>query len=895
MSVRHLEAFFDPESIAVIGDFAAPDATESLVLRNLLEAGYAGRVMVCSRKHKEVEGIPCHSSVSRLPELPELSILCVSPYDVARVLNSLGKRGAKAALVLSGGFSRGQSKSERVLVDSILSVIREHGIRVLGPNSLGLLVPGARLNASTVRPGAARGRVAYVGYSGILGLAMLDWAGGRGVGFSHFLTLGDQYDVSLADLVNYLAEDPGTRAIILQIERIDQPREFLSAIRIASRGKLVLVIKSGLFAASRGYEVEPVPGLGDSEEVISAALRRAGALRIEDLEELFDATETLTRMRPLQGERLAMISNGFGPNVLATDQLILRSGQLAELAPETVLKLSKVLPRFWNQRNPVDINGDATPQRFAEALKIIGRDPGVDAVLVTHAPTEAAPGVATAEAVAPVARDLYCNVLCSWMGKRSASEARRLLESEGLPTYASPGKAVSAFMYMVQHRRSQEALSETPPLRLVENAERRLQVLEPLHTALSQSRTYLRPDEVREVLRAYGIPYADARYVNDIHGAEEAARELGYPVAVRIVHEAGCMPFVHLPGRVQRTAAVAMDVRSPEQLQYAIVNLSDQVAYQWPDSRILGYEVQCMQRGLHSLKVGMGVSRDPLFGPVLFFGGGGAMAEIRRESAIGLPPLNHNLAEGLIAESRIAGVLAARGSEGQRALDKLAELLVNLSQLVVDVSRISGVEIRPILVNQRGVMAASGYIGLGEPAEMAIRPYPEELEEPVRLEKSGREVVLRPIRGEDEPAHYEMHQQLSQETIFNRFFQYRSKLTHRELARMTQIDYDREMAFIASAQTGDGGQETLGVVRTWCDADFERAEFAIVVRDDQQGEGLGRKLMEKAIAYCRGRGIQVIFGDVLAENRRMLAFVGRFGFEVGDGETPDVVRVTLRL
>ncbi len=891
MSVRHLEGFFAPASIAVFGDFEAPDGLARRVLENLRGGGFAGPLFLCSRAQKEFAGQQCYHRLRELPELPDLSIICTSPFDAPKLLNALGKRGAKAALVLTGGLSRARARTEKALRKSIRDVVSEYGIRVLGPNSIGVITPGARLNATSAPLGAGAGRIAYVGYSGVLGAAMLDWAKGRGVGFSHFLTLGDQFDVHIADVLNYLAEQPVARSIIVQVEKVDPARPLLAALRTVARGKLVMVIKSGRSLESQHPEWVP-PGLPDADRVVTAALRRAGALRLDSLDAVFTAVEGMSRMRTLYGERLAVVSNGFGPGIVAADQLQARRGTLAELSAATVDALRAVLWKHWDGSNPVDIGAEADPERYVAALRAVAADPGVDALLVLHAPTGAAPSGTTAQAVIGAAAKIGKPLICGWLGAETAAPARRLLEQADVPCYATPGQAVNAFMYMVERGRSLSELSQTPPLRLRDCRATRRDVINIVHEALEQKRETLQSAQVVQVLRRYGIEYATSEFRATPGDAVEAAEATGYPVAVRVLHEQGFHPF---PGREQRRPSfvpVAMDVRNAAQLDFQIINLTEQIGQLWPDSRIVGYEVQRMRRGLNSLKAGVGVTRDPLFGPVIFFGSGGTSAEVMRDVRVGLPPLNANLARDMLMGTRVADALQERGEEGQKNLRQLVDILVRLSDLVVDVPRISHVELRPLVINRMGVCVLNAKMALGEPGELAIRAYPETLEEHGRL-KSGREILMRPIRGEDEPAHQRFHERLSQQTIYFRFFQYRSKLSHRELARMTQIDYDREMAFVAVDPAEP--LETLGVVRSWADADLEKAEFAVVVRDDLQGEGLGKLLLNKMIRYCRDRGAQEIFGDVLAENEGMRGLATHLGFRTEPGADEGVVRVRLQL
>ncbi|MBR9829233.1 MAG: GNAT family N-acetyltransferase, partial [Oceanospirillales bacterium] len=524
MSTKYLKRFFKPQSIAVFGASEREDSMGGIVLRNLIESQYPGKLMaVNAQGYDEVNGIQCFRSVAELPEMPDLAIICAPPESVAGIIRKLGANMVKAAMILTGGLSPQNSNHTRSLREDVREAAKPYGIRILGPDCMGLLIPGAKLNASYSHVNIRKGKVAYVGQSGLLGTAMIDWASGQEIGFSHFLTLGDGVDVDLPAIIDYLANEPATQAILLQMDRIiGSSRNFVSAVRAASRNKLVLVLKSNIIQDGR-YSVELAPGIDDEDRVYDAALRRAGAVRVETSDQLFNALETLSRMKPMRGERLAMLCNGMGPNALAYDRLLRKQGKLAEITEETRQAIAELLPATWNGLNPVDLNSDATPERFAEITRLLTKDPNVDAVLTIHAPTRMAASVATADEVIKVARKTPRNVLTCWMGRYSAIEARNHCNAAGIPTFMTPEEAVDAFMQMVEYHRNQAAMRQTPAPFHLHNLPNRKRARKMLQQAQEEGRDYLLHSEACDLLDLYEIPTPNTGYADDISGVVDIA------------------------------------------------------------------------------------------------------------------------------------------------------------------------------------------------------------------------------------------------------------------------------------------------------------------------------------------------------------------------------------
>ncbi len=823
MAIRFMKHFFDPESIAVIGASERQNSLGGTVLGNLLETGYPGNLYAVNPKGKETTlGVRRFEDVKSLPEVPELAIVCTSPVRIPSIVNELGKKGVKAVLIVMGGLSMKSVKnvlglkleSGKTLKEETWKVAQSYDMRIMGPNCVGTVVPRHRLNASYAHCMVEQGSVAYAGQSAVMALATIDWAKGRDIGFSYLTSVGDSLDVDIADVVEYLAEDFSTRAILVHIEELDSGQRFVSALRAAARNKLVIVLKSRLAPqpdrATEQVNLMPV----DSDAVYDAVLQRAGVLRVERSGELFNALETLSRMRRLYGERLAIVSNGIGPAWLASDQLRRNGGLLAELREQTADALRECLSPMATIDNPVDVSAIATPDDFLRTLEILRGAEEVDAVLLIHVPTLAAASRETADIIAPLAQQMVKPVLTCWMGLETARVGREALDAADVSTFDTPEQAVVAFMHMAHYRRNQALLDQTPQSigGLAGNCVDSGAVWAVVGPARNERRTELDEAESLRVVEAAGIP-------------------------------------------------LAPDVERPD------------------------------IDGLRSLNLGMGIFRDPVFGPLLFFGGDGETADRQ----VGLPPMNANLAYLLIDSSDAGRALADYSSDPERDRETLAAMLLRLSDLVIEVPAIAGLVMTPMLVDPSGVAVHGASVTIGERRETAILPYPAELEETVTLPQSGREIVLRPIRAEDAPAHAAFGQRQSAESIRLRFFGPRSGFTQHELAQFTDIDYAREMAFIATADNADGVAETYGVVRTWTDPDNTSAEFAILVDGALRGDGLGSLLMQKMIDYTRRRGTLELRGTVLPDNRPMKKLANKMGFESHYSSDEQAVVVRLRL
>lgn len=876
MSIRNLQYLFGPRSVAVIGASNRPHSVGATVLHNLVEAEFAGAILPVNPKYDTLDGHRVYPTVSSLPMAPDLAVICTPPATIPDIVRELGERGTKAAIVITAGLGAVINQHGVSMKDAMLTAARPYLLRILGSNCVGLLVPAIGLNASFAHTGALPGRIAFVSQSGALVTGVLDWAKSRGIGFSKFISLGDSADVDFGDTLDYLARDADTHAILLYIEDIRHARKFMSAARGAARSKPVLVLKAGRAPEGAKAAASHTGALAGADDVYDAAIRRAGMLRVYSTEDLFDAVEILTHARPVVGERLTIITNGGGPGVMATDALIAGEGKLAALSAETMGRLDAILPATWSHGNPVDIIGDATAERYMQTIEIVLQDPQSDALLFIHAPTAIVSSVDIAGMVAPLLQNSSRNAVACWLGGDAVAQARNIFSEAGIPTYDTPEDAVHGFMQTVQFRRNQNLLMQAPPSISSEFKPDHAGAQAVARDALAQGRTMLSEPEAKIMLAAYGIPVVETRTANTVEQAVRSAEEIGYPVAVKILS-----PEINHKSDV---GGVVLDLETSEAVHSAATAMHRRLSELRPDATLQGFSVQAMARRPDSHELIIGVTTDPVFGPVILFGQGGVAVEVMDDNTIGLPPLNMVLARDMISRTRVSKMLAGYRNRPAADIDAICRTLIQVSHLVSDIPEIAELDINPLVADGRGVIALDARVRIKQPEtatgleRLAIRPYPKELEQWVTWQ--GGPVLLRPIRPEDGAEHIAFFKALDPDDVRFRMFSGMRELQPSQLARFTQIDYDREMAFIATRKQVDGGSETLGVARVVADPDNVQAEFAIIIRSDLKTQGLGAILMEKLIDYCRSRGTNEIVGEALSQNVGVLNLVKRFDFDV---------------
>lgn len=883
MSIRNLDQLLDPKSLAVIGASDRPASVGATVWRNLRAGTFAGPVLAVNLHHDRLDGEPVYRRPADLPQAPELAVVCTPPATVPGLLDELGRRGTRAAIVMTAGLDAATKQSA-------LDAARPHLLRVLGPNCLGLLSPHVGLNASFAHTDALPGEVAFVSQSGALVTAVLDWAKSRRIGFSHMVSLGERSDVDFGDMLDWLASDARTRSILLYIESIEAPRKFMSAARAAARNKPVLVVKAGRAGRGMAAAASHTGALAGSDAVFDAAIRRAGMLRVDTLRELFMAAETLARFGGNRDEALTIVTNGGGAGVMAADAAALAGIALAELPDATRAALDAALPANWSHANPVDIIGDAPVARYTAALQALLGEPATGAVLFAHAPTAIVRSEDIARACAPLLRQHPGRVMASWLGDAAVAEARRVFEDAGAANYATPEEAVRAFGLLQTYRRNQALLAEAPTAS--ENGPPDVDAARAaIEQALAAGHDMLDEVQAKAVLRAYGVPTVPTRATEpDAQAAAAAARDCGFPVALKILS-----PDISHKSDV---GGVRLQLADEAAVRSAAEEMLSRVRERRPQARIAGFTVQPMVRRPHAQELIVGASVDAMFGPVLLFGQGGVAVEVVADRAVGLPPLNRTLARELVSRTRVAKLLAGYRDRPPARLDAVCDALIAVSQMLADLPEVAELDINPLWADEAGVVALDARIRVSREAQagaqrFAILPYPADLAETAPWH--GRTLRLRPIRPEDESEHLAFVQRLAPEDLRMRFFSSRRELPRSELARLVQIDYAREMAFVALDTRPDGSDETLGVVRAVTDPDNIEAEFGIIVRSDLKARGLGRLLMDKLIRYLRSQGTQRLVGHVLRENEAMRELARVLGFEADPQSGPEALRLVLRL
>lgn len=895
MSIRNLDRMFQPASVALFGASPREHTVGGVVLRNLIDAGFAGQLMLVNPRHASIKDMKVYPDVASLPATPDLAVIATPPPTVPGLIAALGARGTRAAVVITAGFAE-LGERGRSLQHEMLAAACPYLLRIVGPNGVGILVPGSHLNASFSHIAPSPGDLAFVSQSGAMITAVLDWAAARKIGFSHVVSLGDTADVDFGDMLEYLATDATTRAILLYIEGVASARKFMSAARAAARLKPVLVVKAGRFVEGARAAASHTGALAGSDAVYEAAFRRAGVLRVGSMTELFDAVETLAVTRSQNGERLAILTNGGGPGVLATDALVAVGGRLGQLSQPTIDALDRLLPPTWSRNNPIDIIGDADGKRYAAAFAALIEEPNIDAVLVLNCPTALVDSAECASAIVASTHEAQAagkldgrNIFTAWLGEATASEARRRFVAARIPTYATPEDAIAGFMHAVRFRRNQELMLETPLAQPDDFEPDANAVAAIVASAVQRGAGWLEAEELVALLSAYGIPFAETRVAADPASAGAAAAAITGPVALKI----------RSPDLTHKTevGGVALNLRTVARVEAEAQAMLTRIGAAYPEAKLNGFLVQQMIDRPGAIELIVGISEDPVFGPVILFGHGGIAVEQLRDTTLELPPLNESLAIAQMSRTRVWQLLQAYRGRASADIRGVARVLMRLSQLAANHPEIIELDINPLLADRDGVVAVDARIRVAAArgpaaARLSILPYPKEFVTEVRL-PSGTSMQIRPIRPEDERALKDMVARMDPEDRRMRFFAATKELSHSLAARLTQIDYAREMALVAQLEKST---DILGVAHFSADPDNEHAEFAIAVRTDWKGRGVGFAVMQQLIAVAKQRGIRIIDGSVMRENSEMLRFCRDLGFTITElSGNQDVVGVSLEL
>ncbi len=891
-----LDPFFEPETVAVIGATENPGTVGRTVLWNLMSTPFGGTVFPVNPKRSGVLGIKAYPNIGAVPEKADLAVVVTPAPTIPGIIRECVDAGVKAAVVISAGFKEvGPEGAE--LERRVVEEAQRGKLRIIGPNCLGVMSPLSGLNATFARSMALPGNVGFLSQSGALCTAVLDWSIREQVGFSAFISIGSMSDVGWGDLIDYLGQDARTRSILIYMESIGDARAFLSAAREVALSKPIIVIKPGRTEAAAKAAASHTGSLTGSDEVLEAAFRRCGVLRVNNISHLFYMAEVLAKQPRPAGPRMTIVANAGGPAVLATDALVTNGAEVAELSAETMEALNQILPPVWSHNNPVDIIGDAGPDRYAKALEIVAKDPHSDGMLVILTPQAMTDPTRTAETLRPYAHIEGKPVLASWMGGTEVAAGEEILNRAGIPTFPYPDTAVRAFVYMWRYSYNLRGLYETPIVPTGEQHEAdRARAESIIQTARRAGRTILTEYESKQLLTTYGIPVAETYVARNEEEAVDLARIIGYPVVLKLFSET----ITHKTD----VGGVQLNLRDIDAVRTAYRAIETAVSQKAGPQHFQGVTVQPMI-GHFGYELILGSSIDPQFGPVLLFGMGGQLVEVFKDRALALPPLSSTLARRMMEQTKI--YTALKGVRGRKPVDlaELEQLMVRFSQLVVEQRWIKEIDINPLLASAERLIALDARVVVHPPEvaaeqlpKLSIRPYPTQYVLPWTL-KDGTNVLIRPIRPEDEPMLVRFHESLSERTVYMRYLhviKLSQRVAHERLTRICFIDYDREMALVVERKDADNGEPQIIAVGRLRKIHATRdAEFAILITDEYQDRGLGSELLRRLIEVGRDERLHRITGDILPDNLPMQRLCENMGFQLSRSVEDPVVKAELIL
>ncbi len=890
MNVHNLDYIFKPKRIALIGVSTNPNSVSGRVLANLVGSGFRGVVYPINPTEEAVMGIPCFPDVKSLPKTPDLGVICTPAEQVPAAVRSCGEAGIKGIIIISAGFKEVGEHGKKLEESIKTEQSKFEGMRIIGPNCLGIIVPEMNLNVSFAPHLPAKGHIAFISQSGALCTSVLDWAMDEKIGFSNFVSIGNALDVDYGHLIDYFGEDENTKSILLYIESINNARKFMTAARAFARTKPIIAYKAGRFPESAAVAASHTGALAAEDAVYDAAFQRTGLARVYDIGEIFDCAALIGRNKIPQGARLAIVTNAGGPGVMATDALLAAQGVLAELSTETLETLNQNLPPMWSRRNPVDVLGDARSKRIAKAAKIVLEDKNVDALLVILTPQAMTNPVAAAKEIGELQQTTRKPILASWLGGKIMQEGIRVLNEYGIASYKTPEQAVRAFMTLVAYSRNLQTLYETPRDIPVEFTLNRKLIRQEFNSILKKDLSILSEIHSKKLLSAYDIPVSIPLLAEDESALLKMANQIGYPVVIKI----------HSPDITHKTdvGGVRLNIMNDEQAIAAYKEIMSRAQKEKPSAHLQGVTVQPMIQRSDSLELILGIKKDVTFGTVILVGSGGIASELFADRSLGFPPLNERLARRMLEELKIWPLL--NGYRGKPAvhLDKLIEVIIRLSYLAADYPEISELDINPLLVSPQDVIALDARMVIDRTittrpsekyAHLALKPYPEEYVTRVKL-VDGSQVVFRPIKPEDEPLWMELLASCSKESIYQRFRYFFQWASHEVATRYCYIDYDREIAIVAEIQE-NGKRKLLGVGRLIADPEHQSVEYAILITDKWQGKDLGNLLTDYCIEIARRWGLKKIVAQTTTDNHRMIAMFQKRGFEIRIDEQTSAVDV----
>lgn len=888
MAIKKLDSIFRPKRIALIGVSNNPDSVGGITLRNLVGGGFNGVVYPVNPKREAVFGIPCYPDVKSCPKTPDLAVIMTAAKWVPQLVKDCGEAGIHGLIIMSAGFKESGEEGKKLEAQVKAEKAKFPDMRIIGPNCLGILVPGLNMNVSFADGMPKKGHVAFISQSGALCTSVLDWAYESNIGFSHFVSIGNSMDVSFGDLIDYFGQDPNTKSIVLYVESIADARTFMSAARAFSREKPIIVYKSGRFPESAAAAASHTGAMASEDSIYDAVFRRAGLARVFDFGNIFDFTDLVGRKRVPKGNRLAIVTNAGGPGVMATDSLISLGGKLTQLSDETMQKLNDYLPPFWSHGNPIDVLGDATPERFAKATEIVLEDKKVDAVLVILTPQAMTDPTATAQAIAEMSINTTKSVMAAWLGGKAMRDGIQIFNNAGISSYSAPEQAIRAFMTLSDYSENQQMLYETPLEVPVEFGYDRVELRKKYLSEVFPKAKILNEDDSKMLVNDYGIDTTHPTPAATEDEAVEVAKQKGYPVVLKIYS-----PDITHKSDV---GGVALNIKNEEMVRATFTNMIKTASEKCPDARIDGVTVQKMVDTKDGIELILGTKKDPIFGTVMLVGMGGTTAELFKDKRLEFPPLNEKLAHQMLKSLQIYPLLKGWRGDTPKNIDKLIEVLIRMSYLAADYPEIEELDINPLIVTPTDVIALDARIVVDEEilktpvkeySHLVLRPYPESLVSDAVL-RDGTKVTLRPIRPEDEPLWLELLGSCSKDAIYHRFrydFYFDS---HEVASQFCFIDYDREIAIVAEHEKEDGSKELIGVGRLIADPDVEVMEYAVLITDKWQKKELGFTLTNYCLEIAKSKGINKLAAETTRDNKPMISVFRKLNFKIRFNEDTTV-------
>lgn len=891
MSQHYLEKLFSPSSIAVIGASDRLNSVGMKVLKNLLQENFKGKLYAINPKHVQVQGLPCFSSVKKIKEIIDLAVIATPAKTIPDIIVECGEMGIRTAIVLSSGFSE-IGEEGKVLEKSMLDAAKCYQLHIVGPNCLGIMRPHIKMNATFDNNFPLPGSVALVSQSGALSAGILDWAMNRKIGFSAIISLGNNADIDFGDMLDYLAIDPQTKSILLYIEGIRNPRHFMSALRAAARMKPVIVIKAGKnFQGSRAA-LSHTGALIGSDDVFDVALRRAGAVRVLKVEDLFSASEILSSPKKIKGNRLIIITNGGGAGVLAADRASELNVELSPLNDDMTEQLNKVLPNQWSHQNPIDIIGDATPERYHETLEICRNAENVDGILAMLVPVSMSNPSKVAKQIIHDAKKINKLILACWIGEKQVKSSWKLFAKHNIPWFDTPEKAIEAFSYLADYYQNHQLLMQVPAPLSQQFKPDVTKAYSIINSILAEGRTILTAYESKKILKLFGIQVTETIEADTVQKAIDAAKSLGFPVVMKINS-----PDI---SHKSQAGGVFLNIRTEEEIRDRFEKIIEHTKLNYPNAQITGVTIESQYENMFDREVMIGVIRDIVFGPVISFGAGGTLVEIIQDRALALPPLNCFIAHQLISKTRILKLGGKLHHLSATQLENIVNTLLRVSEMVCELPHIQEMDINPLIINEVGMIAVDARMVVAQQSKsfiryshLAIHPYPNYLATSYQL--PDKEIIIRPIRPEDAELEQEFTRNLSSESKYFRFMGYFREPSSMMLVRFTQIDYDREMALVAINKE-DPKETIIGVARYITNPDKEKtAEFALVVADAWHKKGIGTALMKTLGRIAKSKNLKSLIGFVFADNVAMLELTKHLGFTISSSGDPTILIVAKEL